>query len=88
MDEIKNDSVVGIVETHIHTAILHELCIPGFQLISHKNKPVNKKSNTSPGGMAFFIGESVSKLVSEVGNNNDDTVAKNQERKGNMKISI
>ena len=74
LEEIKNDTVVGIVETHIHAAILHELCIPGFQLLSHKNKPVNKKSKTSPGGMAFFIRESVSKLITNVGNNNDETM--------------
>ena len=62
------------METHTHDAIINNLCIPGFKLLSHKNRPVNRKSNTSSGGMAFFIRESLASLVSEYRDKNDDSI--------------
>ena len=70
LNEIKNYSIVGIVETHIHKEIEEELCIPGFRLLSHKSRSLNNKSHKSSGGIALFIKESLWNLVIPI--NNDD----------------
>ena len=62
------------METHLHDAIINNLCIPGYKLFLHKSRPVNRKSNTSSGRMAFFIKESILILVSDYGNKNDDSM--------------
>ena len=74
MKEIQDDVIIGLVETHAYDGMLENLCIPGFELFSYKNRPLNRKSKTSSGGLAFFIKESVKCLVSKAGNMNDDTL--------------
>ena len=44
LNEIKNDAIVSIVETHIHSETTEKLCIPGFKLITEKNRLVNTRS--------------------------------------------
>ena len=55
---------VALTETHIHSEILEDLQIPGFQLLAFKNRVKNKKSGLAPGGIAVFVREHLAKLFS------------------------
>ena len=74
MNEIKNDAIVSLVETHMHSEISGQLCIPGFKLITSKNRPINLKSHKGSGGIALFVRDSFSHYVVPVKNENDDSV--------------
>ena len=74
LNEIKNDAIVSLVETHIHSEISDKLCIPGFKLITAKNRPINLKSHKGSGGIALFARNSFSHYVIPVKNENDDSV--------------
>ena len=74
LKEIKDDVIVGLVETHMHDDIVENLCIPGFELLSFKNRPLNKNSKTSSGGVAFFVKDSVSRFITKVDNDNKDSL--------------
>ena len=74
LDEIKHDGLVGIVETHIYDEILDALSIPGFKLLTHKNRAFNKRSKKGDGGIAVFIKEELTKYVIPQMNENPDSV--------------
>ena len=63
LDEIKEDGLVGIVETHIYDEILDKLLIPVFKLLTYKNRTFNKISKKGDGGIAVFIKEKFSKFI-------------------------
>ena len=62
LNEIKNDAIVSLVETHMHSEI------------SAKKRPINLKSHKGSGGIALFVRDSFSHYVVPVKNENDDSV--------------
>ena len=71
---IKDCDVIGLVETHVHTAVLNDLAIPGFNLIHYSNKERNSKSKTAPGGIALFCKENVSSDIIPIKRENKDVI--------------
>ena len=65
---VKDADVVSITE------ILGNLSIPGFILRSYKNRQKNVKSGTAAGGIAVFVKQHVSNLISIVKRGNDDII--------------
>ena len=55
LNEIQDDGIVGVVETHMHDKILEKLSIPGFKLLHAKNRSISKNSKKGYGGLAVFI---------------------------------
>ena len=74
LDEIKHDALVGLVETHIYDEISDALSIPGFNLLTHKNRAFNKGSKKGDGGIAIFIKEKFSKHIVPQKNENPESV--------------
>ena len=71
---VEDADVVSRTETHIHDEILGNLSIPGFILRSYKNRQKNVKSGTAAGGIAVFVKQHVSNLISVVKGGNDDII--------------
>ena len=63
LNEIKNDAIVSLVETHIHSEISEKLCIPGFKLVTEKNRVVNTRTPKGSGGIALFVRNSFLQFV-------------------------
>ena len=74
LNEIKNDGLVGIVETKVYDEIKDVLSIPGFVLLSYKNRPFNKKSKRGDGGIAVFIKENLCKYIVTQKSDNPNSV--------------
>ena len=74
LETIRDVDFLSLTEIHIHDEILENLCIPGFRLISHKNRKKNLKSNTVPGGIRVFVKENSMKYFSAVNHGNEDIV--------------
>ena len=62
LNEIQGNDFIGLAETHIHSAVLGDLAIPGYVLLKYINRKRNPKSHTAPGGLALFCKESVSNI--------------------------
>ena len=74
LKEIEGYDVIGLAETHIHSSILEDLSIPGYILLDYINRERNPKSNTAPGGIAFFCKENISKQFISIKRENPDVL--------------
>ena len=73
-DQIQDHDIIGLAETHIHTAVVDELAIPGYELVKYINCERNPKSHTAPGGLALFCKENVYKYIIPMKSNNRDII--------------
>ena len=74
LDEIKNDDIVALVETH-NNDDNDTLSIPGYKRVSVKNRvSTNTKSNKTYGGLAYFAKPEIAKFVIPITNHNKDTI--------------
>ena len=74
IEEIKGDLLVSLVETHVRGDNSEVLSIPGFTLIATKNRCNNSKSKKGSGGLAVFAKHSFSNHITQVKNDNEDTL--------------
>ena len=72
LDEIKNDDIVALVETHDKD---DNLSIPGYERVKLPQKvSTSVKSNKSSGGLAYFAKPGISKFVVPINNDDKDTI--------------
>ena len=74
LSEIQGHDIIGLAETHIHTAVIDDLAIPGYVLIQYINCERNPKSHTAPGGIALFCKEDISKFIIPLKSENEDVI--------------
>ena len=72
--EIQDYDIIGLAETHVYTAVINDLAIPGYKLINYINCERNPKSHTSPGGLALFCKEKISKYIIPLKSDNKDVI--------------
>ena len=73
LEEIKNDNIVTLVETH-NTNIDDNLSIPGFRRVKVKNRDLTNKSNKGSGGLACFAKEGIFGSIVPINNDNKNTI--------------
>ena len=72
LDEIKNDDIVALIETHDKN---DTLSIPGYERVKlPQNVSTSIKSNKCSGGLAYFAKPEISKFVIPINNDNKDTI--------------
>ena len=74
MNVIKDQDFISLTETHIHDAILEELSIPGYKRVQYKNRKKNLRSHTAAGGIAVFVKNHMSNLLTPVQTDDDNTI--------------
>ena len=72
--EIQDYDIIGLAETHVYTAVINDFAIPGYELINYINCERNPKSHTSPGGLALFCKEKISKYIIPLKSDNKDVI--------------
>ena len=66
--------MIGLAETHIHSAVLDDLAIPGYILLHYSNKERNLKSKTAPAGIAIFCKENMKNNIIPIKHQNEDAI--------------
>ena len=74
LNEIAEYDVIGLAETHIHSGVIEDLFIPGYNLLSYANGAYNSRSKTAPGGLAVFCRNSLLKMVVAIERNSQDVL--------------
>ena len=54
LNEIKGCDIIGLAETHIHTQVLENLDIPGYDRKHYKNRKAHSNGRCGSGGIAIF----------------------------------
>ena len=72
-ETIKSCNVIGLAETHVHSATLDKLSIPGYKRTHFMNREPHSKGCGS-GGIALFCDESISNHFTPIPNSNKDVI--------------
>ena len=74
LQEIGNNDIVGLAETHIHPKTLDDLAIPGFTRIDFKIREPHSKGRCGSGGIAIFCKNNISDFFLPIENDNKDVI--------------
>ena len=72
--EIEDYDVIGLAETHIHSSVIEDLLIPGFYLLSYRNRACHARSKTAPGGLAVFCKNNLSHMMVPIERNTQNVL--------------
>ena len=74
LNEVADCDVIGLVETHVHSKTLDELCIPGYSRLHFLNREPHSNGNCGSGGLAVFCKEHISNFLTPIPGKNPDVI--------------
>ena len=74
LNEVNGCDIIGLAETRIHTQVLADLNIPGYDRKHYKNRKAHTNGKCGSGGIAIFCKPGIAKSVSIAHNRHDDVI--------------